>query len=66
MVQEIREGSTGLVVTIDEDMIHAAAQRKRWHSIKRRAASSRGDRIGGRRCAHSHELEELCVLITCQ
>jgi hypothetical protein len=26
MVQEIREGSTGLVVTIDEDMIHAAAQ----------------------------------------
>ena len=25
MVQEIREGSTGLVVTIDEDMIHCAA-----------------------------------------
>jgi hypothetical protein len=28
MVQEIREGSTGLGVTIDEDMIRAAAQRK--------------------------------------
>ena len=25
MVQEIREGSTGLVVTVDEDIIHCAA-----------------------------------------
>ena len=66
MVQEIREGSTGLVVTIDEDMIHAAAQRKRWHSIRGGLQALAENRIGGRRCAHSHELEELCVLITCQ
>jgi hypothetical protein len=48
MVQEIREGSTGLVVTIDEDMMHAAAQRKRWHSITGGLQALAENRIGGR------------------